>query len=102
MTVAWACFQLGWFVRSEAFGGGLPLCVFSRYKSGRACGNGSRAVDNELGQISIGNPEPKRSVSERWYGAVMAYRLTDNPSIGASQFFTFPRKAPPSNPERNR
>ncbi|MBK9018443.1 MAG: hypothetical protein IPM82_32825 [Saprospiraceae bacterium] len=66
------------------------ITSFSRYKSGLSLREREvGAVDNEPSQIFIGNLEFKRSVSERWYGAGMAYRLTDNLSIGASQFFTF-------------
>ncbi|MBI5914216.1 MAG: hypothetical protein HY842_02485 [Bacteroidetes bacterium] len=66
------------------------ITSFSRYKSGLSLREREvGAVLNEPSQLFVGNLEFKRAVSERWFGAGMAYRITDNLSIGASQFFTF-------------
>lgn len=66
------------------------ITSFSRFKSGvtlreREVG----VVMNEPSQLFVGNLEFQRTVSERWFGAGMAYRFSDNLSIGASQFLTF-------------
>jgi|GEM_PF-466692 len=63
---------------------------FSRYKSSlnlreREVG----PVFNEPNQLFIGNLDFRRSVSERWFGGGMAYRINDNLSVGASHFLTF-------------
>ncbi|MBI1224069.1 MAG: hypothetical protein GC192_02420 [Bacteroidetes bacterium] len=46
-------------------------------------------MENEPSQLFIGNLEFQRSLSERWFGGGMAFQITDNLSVGASQFLTF-------------
>lgn len=63
---------------------------FTRYKSGltlreRAVG----PVINDQSQLFIGNLDFKRSLMERWFGIGMAFNISDNLSVGASQFVTF-------------
>jgi hypothetical protein len=66
------------------------ITSFSRYKSGLSLREREvGGVVNEPSQIFVGNLEFQRSVSERWFGAGMAYRFSDNISIGATQFLTF-------------
>ncbi|MCU0347082.1 MAG: hypothetical protein MUC59_09060 [Saprospiraceae bacterium] len=63
---------------------------FSRYKSGLSLREREvGTVENQPSQLFIGNLEFRRSVSERWFGGGMAFRINDNLSVGASQFFTF-------------
>ena len=62
---------------------------FTRFRSG--LGSRSREtglVKNQEGLIFIGNLDFRRSVSERWFGYGMAYRFSDNFSLGVTQFGT--------------
>jgi hypothetical protein len=66
------------------------ITSFSRYKSGLSLREREvGVVENEPSQLFVGNLDFKRSVSERWFGVGLAYRISDHLSVGASQFLSF-------------
>ena len=66
------------------------IASFSRYRSdlrlrAREVGN----VENQSEMLFLGDLEFQRSLSERWWGFGLAYRVNENLSVGATQFITF-------------
>lgn len=66
------------------------IASFTRYKS--SMGLRERKVgivENEPSQLFLGNLDFQRDLTERWFGTGMSFQLSDNISVGASQFLTF-------------
>ncbi len=66
------------------------IASFARYKSGLGLRERNVGiVENEPTQLFIGNLDFQRRLYERWFGGGLAFKLNENLSVGASQFFTF-------------
>ena len=66
------------------------IASFTRFRSNvRLRSHKVGKVENQPNLLFLGDLAFQRNMSERWFGAGMAFRINENLSVGLSQFVTF-------------